>query len=119
MRKKFISILFLLFCPAANAETFSKIKAVTERAAIECYSDIGEYSISQIETAINKARYNDHSFNDYDKFLISQIVSAEENKKEAKNKWLKSQKGKKAVLIAKVYFDNECLIDQINAREMA
>ena len=119
MRKRFISILFLLFCPAANAETFSKIKAVTERAAIECYSDIGEYSISQIETAINKARYNDHSFDDYDKFLISQIVSAEENKKEAKNKWLKSQKGKKAVLIAKVYFDNECLIDQINAREMA
>ena len=70
MRKKFISILFLLFCPAANAETFSKIKAVTERAAIECYSDIGEYSISQIETAINKARYNDHSFMIMINFLL-------------------------------------------------
>ena len=119
MKKRFISILFLLFCPAANAETFSKIKAVTERAAIECYSDIGEYSISQIETAINKARYSDHTFDDYDKFLINQVVSNEENKNKAKKAWLKTQKGKKAVSIAKLYFNNECLINQKNAKEMS
>ena len=46
------------------------------------------------------------------------FVKAGLGKRKAKNKWLKTQKGKKAVSIAKLYFDDECLIDEANVKSM-
>ena len=34
----------------------------------------------------------------------------------AQDNWLKTYEGRKAVSIAKLYFDEECLIDETNVR---
>ena len=61
---------------------------------------IGE---TKIETAINKSRYKNHSFGDYDKFIMTQIMTKENlGNNNSKDNWLKTSEGRKAVSIAKL-----------------
>ena len=119
MKKITFTLLLLLFYPAVNAESFPRLDAISEKAISECFYDSGEFTILEIENAINKSRYKNHSFGDYDKFIMNQIMTKENlvNNKPHDN-WLKTSEGRKAVSIAKLYFDEECLIDETNVRRM-
>ena len=119
MRKFTSTFLLLFFCPLVNAESFSRLDAIAEKAISECFYDSGEFTILEIETAINKSRDNNHSFGDYDKFIMNQIMTKDDLvNNNAQANWIKTNEGKKAVSIAKLYFDDECLIDEANVRRM-
>ena len=119
MRKFTSTFLLLFFCPLVNAESFSRLDAIAEKAISECFYDSGEFTILEIETAISKTRDNNHSFGDYDKFIMNQIMTKDDLvNNNAQANWIKTNEGKKAVSIAKLYFDNECLIDEANVRGM-
>ena len=78
MRKFTSTFLLLFFCPLVNAESFSRLDAIAEKAISECFYDSGEFTILEIETAINKSRDNNHSFGDYDKFIMNQIMTKDD-----------------------------------------
>ena len=119
MKKLTFTLLLLFFCPSVNAESFPRLDAITEKAITECFYDSGEFTILEIETAINKSRYKNHSFGDYDKFIMNQIMTKENlGNNNSQDNWLKTSEGRKAVSIAKLYFDDECLIDEANVRSM-
>ena len=119
MRKFTSTFLLLFFCPLVNAESFSRLDAIAEKAISECFYDSGEFTILEIETAINKSRDNNHSFSDYDKFIMNQIMTKDDLvNNNAQANWLKTNEGKRAVSIAKLYFDDECLIDEANVKNM-
>ena len=119
MKKYAFTLLLLFFCPSVNAESFSRLDSIAEKAISECFYESGEFTILEIETAINNARYKNHSFGDYDKFIMNQIMTREDLvNNTAEDNWLKTYEGRKAVSIAKLYFDDECLIDESNLRSM-
>ena len=94
---------------------FQYYEKITEKAITECFYDSGEFTTLEIETAINKSRYKNHSFGDYDKFIMTQIMTKENlGNNNSQDNWLKTSEGRKAVSIAKLYFDDECLIDEAN-----
>ena len=119
MKKLTFTLLLLFFCPSVNAESFPRLDAITEKAITECFYDSGEFTILEIETAINKSRSKSHSFGDYDKFIMNQIMTKEnQGNNNSQDNWLKTSEGRKAVSIAKLYFDDECLIDEANVKNM-
>ena len=119
MKKLIFTLLPLFFCPSVNAESFTLLDAITEKAITECFYDSGEFTILEIETAVNKSRYKNHSFGDYDKFIMTHIMTKENlGNNNSQDNWLKTSEGKKAVAIAKLYFDDECLIDEANVKSM-
>ena len=119
MKKLTFTLLLLFFCPSVNAESFPRLDAITEKAITECFYDSGEFTILEIETAINKSRSKNHSFGDYDKFIMTQIMTKENlGNNNSQDNWLKTSEGRKAVSIAKLYFDDECLIDEANVKSM-
>ena len=71
MKKLKFTLFLLIFCPSVNAESFTRLDAIAEKAITECFYDSGEFTILEIETAINKSRDKNHSFGDYDKFIMN------------------------------------------------
>ena len=119
MKKLTFTLFLLIFCPSVNAESFTRLDAIAEKAITECFYDSGEFTILEIETAVNKSRYKNHSFGDYDKFIMTHIMTKENlGNNNSQDNWLKTSEGRKAVSIAKLYFDDECLINEGNVKNM-